>query len=111
MKTRSFALAIALLLMAFTANSTLMAQNKNSKQTEHKIKTTVQKIDTKTGDTHQTANRVKEKTESTKKGTMMVKNELKKNTEKEMKKPRKEITHHKMPMTKNEVKKTKTKKH
>jgi hypothetical protein len=111
MKTRSFALAVTLLLMAFILNSTLMAQNKDSKQTEHKVKTTVQKIETKTGDTHQTAGTVQGKIENTKEGTKVVKSDLKNNTEKEMTKTKKEMKHHKMPTNKDEVKKPETKKH
>jgi hypothetical protein len=108
MKSRSLSIATALLVMAFAFSSVIVAQNKDSKQTENKVTTTIQKTDTKTGDKHQVAGTVQQNTKKTEtntgiKSTETTKTDVKK-TDTETKQ------HHKMPITKNEVKKTETKK-
>lgn len=106
MKTRSFALAIALMFMIFTINSALMAQSKDLKYPDNKGKTTVHKIETKVGDVKQTAGTVNQKKEITKGGEKIVKNENKINTGKEMNKMKNEVKHHKMVTNKTEKKTT-----
>jgi|WetSurMetagenome_2_1015567.scaffolds.fasta_scaffold07660_5 hypothetical protein len=109
MKTRSFALAIALMLMTFTINSALMAQSKDLKYPDNKGKTTVHKIETKVGDVKQTAGTTTlEKKDMTKRGEKIAKNESKNNTGKEMNKMKNKVKHHKMVTNKTE-KKTKEK--
>ena len=107
MKTRSFALAIALMFMTFTINSALMAQSKDSKYPDNKGKTTVHKIETKVGDVKQTAGKTTlNKKEITKGGEKIAKIENKNNTGKEMNKMKNEVKHHKMITNKTEKKTT-----
>ena len=78
MKTQLFSTVLAILLFAFTVNSTILAQSKDSKSTDTKIKTTVQKIEDKKEDVNQTAGTtIHHKQNQTKGGINTVKNEVK----------------------------------
>ncbi|MBE0539039.1 MAG: hypothetical protein IH620_04955 [Ignavibacterium sp.] len=105
MKNKLFALAVALVMITFAVNTTVMAQSKDSKYPESKGKTTVQKTINKSGDLKQTAKTVvnENKTKTKENGTM-VKNDMKKSTGKDMKKMESEVKHHKMITNKSEKK-------
>lgn len=105
MKNKMFALAVALIMITFAVNTSVMAQSKDSKYPDSKGKTTVQKINNKSGDIKQTAKTViNEKKNKTKENVTMVKNDMKKNTGKDMKKMESELKHHKMITNKTEKK-------
>jgi len=108
MKTKLFALAASVIMIAFTVNSTVMAQNKETKNPGKTINKTEQKIDTK-------INNVKTTTETkmtmnNEKSKETAKTELKKNTGEKVKKDVKKIKHHQMPVKKNETKKAESEK-
>ncbi len=87
MKTTLSSILTAVLLLAFTANISLLAQNKETKGTENKVKTTVQKVDTKKEEVKQTTNITVHKNHKLKKGGVnTVKNEVKTELGKETKK-------------------------
>ncbi|HMN23512.1 MAG TPA: hypothetical protein PKE38_03375 [Ignavibacteriaceae bacterium] len=98
MKSRMMALAFAIFIVAFTANTTIMAQSNDSKTKDNKIKTTVQKTDTKTNTGIKT-NEVKQNAGTTthhknhqlKERTNTVKNEVKNNPGKDMNKTNDEV--------------------
>lgn len=99
MKSRMMALAFAIFIVAFAANSTIIAQSNNSKTTkDSKIKTTVQKIDKKTN-TEIKTNEVKQNAGTTihhknhqlKERTNTVKNEVKNNPRKDVNKTTDEV--------------------
>lgn len=105
MKNKLFALAVALVMITFAANTSIMAQSKDSKYSDSKGKTTVQKINNKVGDVKQTAKTVvNEKKTKTKENVTMIKNDMKKNTGKDMKKMESELKHHKMITNKSDKK-------
>ncbi|MEO8231022.1 MAG: hypothetical protein ABI638_01985 [Ignavibacteriota bacterium] len=93
MKSRTMALAIAIFILAFTASSTIMAQSKDSKTTDSKVKTTVQKIDSKTTkEVKQDAGTtIHHKNYQLKERTNTVKNEVKTDLGKDMKKTGDEV--------------------
>ncbi|HEX7357903.1 MAG TPA: hypothetical protein VF270_09365 [Ignavibacteriaceae bacterium] len=105
MKNKMFALAVALIMITFAVNTSVMAQSKDSKYPESKTKTTVQKTNVKVNDVKQTAKTVvNENKTKTKENVSMVKNDMKKNTGKDMKKMESELKHHKMITNKTEKK-------
>ncbi|HCY75299.1 MAG TPA: hypothetical protein DHV28_05215 [Ignavibacteriales bacterium] len=105
MKNKLFALAVAVMMITFAVNTSIMAQSKDSKYPDSKGKTTVQKINNKVGDVKQTAKTViTDKKTKIKENTAMVKNDMKKNTGKDMKKMESELKHHKMITNKSEKK-------
>lgn len=108
MKNRFFAFAVAIVLMAFAVNTTVVAQNKDTKTPPKTVKQTEQKIQNKVGDV-KTKTEVK-KVETTKEGMNTVKTDVKKDTEKIVKKTHKNVKHHTMPLKKVETKKTETEK-
>ena len=111
MKTKSFALAVTILLMAIVVNTSLMAQSTVTKQTKKEIKTIQPKIESKikTGDIQRTAGTVHQKDIKTIKNKENKKTKVKKTIDKENKKTEKEMIHHKMPTTKTEKTKKETK--
>lgn len=108
MKTRSFVLSVAIVIVTFAFSSAVFAQNKETKPIDNKVKTEVKKVETKKEDVKQTAGTIQEKTNQNKE---TVKTEVKKNTETTMNKTEKDLKHHKMHVKKNnEVKTEKEKK-
>lgn len=105
MKSRTLALALAIFIVAFAANSTIMAQSNDSKTPDSKIKTTVQKIDSKTNEVKQNAGTtIHHKNHQLKERTNTLKNEVKTNLGKDMKKTSDEVKKSNMMTHKNEKK-------
>jgi hypothetical protein len=116
MKSRLFALAVSIFMMAFVVNTSILAQSKEVKNPPKTIKQTEQKIDAK-------ANTVKGTTDAkmkmnTEKAKETMKTEMKKDMGKmDMKKKvmdekvqegEKIVKHHQMPVKKVDTKKTET---
>lgn len=104
MKARILFFAVAILLIAFSANSVLMAQSKETTKTaNNNLKQTEQKLETKTikpqEKIHQNKPELKDKAKEVEKSE---KNEMVNKTEQE----KKEMTHKKMHSNKMEEKKT-----
>jgi hypothetical protein len=106
MKTKSLALAFSIFLVFFAVNSSIMAQNKDSKTT-NKVKTTVQKTESKMNDVKQNASTtIHHKNHQIKGGTNTVKNEVKTDLGKDMKKMNDKVK--KTPSMTNKVEKKNT---
>jgi hypothetical protein len=115
MKTKLFTLAVSIIMIAFAVNTTVMAQNKETKKPEKIVMHTNKKIEKKTSDVKLNADMHKKRIETVKKETEKspkgaVKTEVKKETEKKVSKTHKAIKHHKMPLKKTGTKKTETEK-
>lgn len=86
MKSNLFSVLIAVMFLVFTANQGVFAQSKEIKGKDNKTKTTVQKIETKKDEVKQTAGTITHKQhKQTKGGINTVKNEMKKESGKDMK--------------------------
>jgi hypothetical protein len=108
MKTKTMALALSIFLVFFTVNSSIMAQNKDSKTT-NKVKTTVQKNESKMNDVKQnTSTTIHHKNHQIKGGINTVKTEAKTNLGKDMKKMDEKVN--KSETVTNKVEKTTTNK-
>ena len=106
MKSRALAFALAIFIVAFAANSTIIAQSKDSKTTDSKVKTTVQKVDSKTTkEVKQDAGTtIHHKNHQLKERTKTVKNEVKTDLGKDMKKTGDEVKKNDMITHKTEKK-------
>lgn len=112
MKSKLFALAVSMFIMAFVVNTSILAQSKEVKDPPKTVKQTEQKIDAK-------VNTVKGKTEAkmkmnTEKSKETMKTEMekmgmqKKEINEKVQKNEKIVKHHQMPVKKVETKKTDT---
>ncbi len=108
MKSRTIALAI--FIIAFAFNFSIIAQSKDSKTTDNKVKTTIHKSDIKTtNDVKENAGTtVHHKNHQIKESKNNIKGELKSDLGKDMKKPNDEIKKDEVTTHKTE-KKTETK--
>lgn len=87
MKSKLASVLTVILFFAITANFNSFAQNKETKNSDNKIKTTVQKIETKKEDVKQTAGTITHKQHKQLKGGInTVKKEVKTEDGKDMKK-------------------------
>ena len=94
MKARIFSLAVAVLLIAFSVNTTLMAQNKETNKTNQKdVKKTEQKIEMKTV---QNQNKINQNKPETTEKAKEVEKTLKHDTVNKSEKETKELTHKKV---------------
>lgn len=103
-----FALAVSIFMIAFTVNSTVMAQTKETKNTGKTIKQNEQKIDAKINNAKTPIKTNIALNNEKSKETM--KTHVKKNIIEKPNKNEKEIKHHQMPVKKNETKKIETEK-
>lgn len=105
MKTKLFALAVSIFMIAFAVNSTVMAQNKETKKTGKTIKQTEQKVDAKINNAKNTTET--KMTMNNNKSKEMMKTE--KSMHEKVKMNEKEIKRHQIPVKKNEKKKAEKK--
>ena len=108
MKARMFALAVSIFMIAFTVNSTVIAQTKETKNTGKTLKQNEQKTDAKIDNAktpiEQNIALNKEKSKET------IKTDMKKNIVEKPNVNKKQIKHHQMPVKKKETKKIETEK-
>ena len=105
MKSRALAFVLAIFIVAFAANSTIIAQSKDSKTTDSKVKTTIQKVDSKTNLVKKDAGTtIHHKNHQLKERTNTVKNEVKTDLGKDMKKTGDEVKKNDMITHKTEKK-------
>ena len=110
MKSRIMAFALAIFIVAFAANSTIIAQSKDSKTTDSKVKTTVQKVDLKTNQVKQDAGTtIHHKNHQLKERTSTVKSDVKTDLGKDMKKTGDEVKKNNDMITHKTEKKSNTK--
>ncbi|GEM_PF-2292308 len=116
MKSRLFAFAVVIFMMAFVVNTSILAQSKEVKNPPKTIKQTEQKIDAKANTMKGTTGaKMKMNTEKAKETmkTEMKKdigkmNMKKKEMEEKIQESEKIVKHHQMPVKKVDIKKTGT---
>lgn len=113
MKSKLFAIAVLIFMMAFVVNTSILAQNKEVKNPPKTIKQTEQKIDTKANTVKGTTEaKMKMKTEKVKE-TMKTEMKMdrrkmdmkKKEMDEKVQEGEKIVKHHPMPVKKGDAKK------